>query len=428
MKRACAAGVLALALMLGLTLPASSFFWSKKEEPMMADVTKNGLVGSMIPFEEDDFKVQGGGRLTLKAVVVESLPDAGAGTLLLGGTLLEPGSRVEKSALSGLRFQSQGVPTVNETAFRLLPIFSDGSEGAAFTVSVVLLTKENHPPVARDLELSTFKNVSVTGYFDAVDPEGDVLSFRIISNPARGSVEPAEDGSGSFVYRPYENKTGKDRFTYVAVDGAGNQSGKGTVSVRIEKADTPVNYEGLDGHPAHKSAVYLAQQGVYVGPCVGGAYCFDPEQVLTRSEFLAMAMKAAELEPLEKVSVTGFADDAAIPVWSKGYVSAALSAGAVRGGLDERGAAVFGGEEPITAGQAAVMLDRLLRVSDVPVEVFAAQTGEHWAAQSAANLAACGILREEGLSEQALSQPLTLGEAAVLLDGAMETLEAQRLR
>ena len=422
MKRICTAGVLALALMLGLTLPASSFFWTKKEEPTVADFSKNGLVGSMIPFEEGDFVVQGGGKISLKAVVVESLPDAGAGTLLLGGTLLETGSRVEKSALSGLRFQSQGAPAAMETSFRLIPVFSDGTEGEAFTVSLVLLTKENHPPVARDLELSTYKNVTVTGYFDAVDAEGDVLSFRIVSNPARGAVELAEDGSGSFVYRPYENKTGKDKFTYVAVDEAGNQSGTGTVSVRIEKADTPVNYAGLEGHPAHKSAVALAEAGVYVGPCVGGAYCFEPERVVTRSEFLAMAMKAAELEPLE-VSVTGFADDESIPAWSKAYVSAALSAGAVRGGLDETGAAVFRGGEAITAAQAAVMLDRLLGVSDVPVEVFAAETQEHWAGQAAANLAACGILREEGLSGEALAQELTLGEAAVMLDAALETLE-----
>lgn len=425
MKRSLTAGAVALALMLALALPASALFRSKKEAPMVADVTKNGLVGSMIPFEEGDFVVQGGGRITLKAVVVESLPDAGAGTLLLGGTVLEQGSRVEKSALSGLRFQSLGAGTVQETAFRLIPVFSDGSQGAAFTVSIVLLTKENHPPVARDLELSTFKNVSVTGYFDAVDAEGDVLTFKLISNPARGAVELAEDGSGSFVYRPYENKTGKDRFTYVAVDGAGNQSGKGTVLVRIEKADTPVTYQGLDGHPAHKSAVALAEAGVYVGPCVGGAYCFDPDRPVNRSEFLAMAMKVARVEPLERISVTGFADDAAIPAWSKGYVSAALSAGAVRGGLDENGAAVFRGDEAITAAQAAVMLDRLLGVSDVPVEVFAGQSREHWAGQAAANLAACGILREEGLSEQALSQTLTLGEAAVMLDGALKLREVK---
>ena len=30
-----------------------------------------------------------------------------------------------------------------------------------------------------------------------------------------------EDGSSEFVYTPYENKTGKDSFTYVAVDAVG---------------------------------------------------------------------------------------------------------------------------------------------------------------------------------------------------------------
>ena len=42
------------------------------------------------------------------------------------------------------------------------------------------------------MELSTYKNVAITGYFDAVDSEGDALSFQLTSTPARGAVELAE--------------------------------------------------------------------------------------------------------------------------------------------------------------------------------------------------------------------------------------------
>ena len=424
MKRVIAAGALLPALMLGLLLPASAFFWNKKEEgAYVADLSKSGLIGSAIGFETGDFKVQGGERASLSAVVVETLPDPGAGTLLRGGTILEPGSRVEQSALSGLRFQSVGSPTLTRTEFSLRPVFTNGEEGKAFQVEVTLLTKENHPPVARNMDLATYKNVSVTGYFDAVDSEGDTLTFRMMSNPARGAVTVAEDGSGQFVYRPYENKTGKDSFTYVAVDEAGNLSGEATITVRIEKAKTSAAYAELDGHPAHKSAVRLAEEGIYVGPCVAGEYFFDAGASVTRAEFLAMAMAVSGMEPLEDVGVTGFMDDAAIPVWSKGCVSAALKAGAIQGGKDDAGAPVFGAEEPITAAQAAVMLDNLLQVTDVPLEVFAAGTQSHWAGQAAANLAACGVIRVEDMAADTLAQPLTLGEAAVMLDGAMDLLE-----
>lgn len=419
MKRVLTAGLIP-ALLLSLTLPASSFFWKKSGEAAVSDLSKNSLIGGMITFAPEDFEVTGDKKASLNAVVVESLPDAGAGTLLLGGTLLEQGSRVEKSALSGLRFQSLGNPTVTKTSFSLRPVFTSGEEGQPFTVELTLLTKENHPPVARNMDLSTYKNVSVTGYFDAVDAEGDTLSFRMMSNPARGAVELAEDGSGQFVYRPYENKTGKDTFTYVAVDQAGNLSEKATVTVRIEKADTAVTYAELDGHPAHKSAIRLAEEGVYVGPCVGGAYTFEAEVPVTRAEFLTMAMAMAELEPMEDVTVTGFMDDESIPAWSKGSVSAALKAGAIRGCVDERGASTFRGEDVITYAQAAVMLDSLLDVTDVPVEVFAADTQTHWAGQAAADLAACGVLRPTEIAAAALEEPLTLGEAAILLDGAME--------
>ena len=420
MKRAITTALILPAMLLGLILPTSALFRNRDEKAQVGEVSKSVTAGGTIPFSAEDFKVQGGRRLSLTALVVESLPDPGAGTLLLGGTVLEVGARVEKTALSGLRFLSVGSPTVSRTRFALKPVFSNGEEGEPFTVSVTLTDKTNHPPVARNMELNTYKNVSVTGYFDAVDGEGDELTFRMISNPARGAVTLAEDGSGRFVYRPYENKTGKDTFTYVAVDGAGNTSAEATVSLRIEKGNAAVTYADLDGHPAHKSAVRLAEEGIYVGAQVAGVHLFEVDRPVTRAEFLAMAMAVAELEPLEDVTVTGFADDARIPDWSRGCVSAAVMAGAVQGGRDETGAVVFAPDEVVTAAQAAVMLDSLLGITDVPLEVFAVQTQSHWAGQAAANLASGGVIRPEGLMSDCLAQPMTLGDAAVMLDGAME--------
>ena len=97
------------------------------------------------------------------------------------------------------------------------------------------------------MDLSTYKNVAITGYFDAADPEGDPLTFQISDSPARGGVTLAEDGSGRVVYTPYENKTGRDSFTYVALDQAGNTSAPATVTLRIEKAGTKVRYADMTG-------------------------------------------------------------------------------------------------------------------------------------------------------------------------------------
>ena len=252
------------------------------------------------------------------------------------------------------------------------------------------------------------------------------LPIELTSTPARGAVTLAEDGSSQFVYTPYENKTGSDSFTYVAIDPAGNTSPEARVSLRIDKPDTKVTYSDLAGHPIQKAAVRLAEEGIYVGRYVDGRYFFDPDQAVTRAQFLTMAMSVAGLEDLEGVSLTGFSDDGAIPTWAKGAVSAALKAGVVQGSRDASGAPVFGASDTITRAEAAVMLDNLLDITDVPVAVFSTGSDGHWAAQAAANLSASGIIRAETAGAVQLADTLTVAGAAEMLDGALDVMEARR--
>ncbi len=423
--RRAAAPLLALTLAFSLALPASALFWNKKSEaPYVEDFSKNGLIGSAIVFDPADFVVKPDKKASLAGITVDQLPDPGAGVLNIGGQPLEPGACVDVTALAGLRFQCAEHPTVTTATLLFTPAFSDCQGERQTTVSLYLLTEENNPPVARNMELTTYKNVAITGYFDAVDGEGDALTFQLTSTPARGAVTLAEDGSSQFVYTPYENKTGRDSFTYVAVDPAGNTSPEAKVSLRIDKPDTKVTYSDLSGHPVQKAAVRLAEEGVYVGRYVNGRYFFDPDQPVTRAQFLTMAMSVAGLEDLEGVTLTGFSDDDAIPAWAKGAVSAALKAGVVRGSRDANGAPVFRAGSSISRAEAAVMLDNLLEITDVPVAVFSAGSG-HWAAQAAANLSASGIIRAEDAGSVPLSDTLTMADAAEMLDGALDMIEAR---
>lgn len=293
-------------------------------------------------------------------------------------------------------------------------------------LSLYLDLQEKQPPVARNMELTTYKNVAITGYFDAVDPAGEPLTFQLTSTPARGAVTLAEDGSSQFVYSPYENKTGKDSFTYVAIDPAGNTSPEATVTLRIDKPNTKVSYADLDGNPAQKAAIRLAEEGIYVGRYVDGHYFFDPGQTVSRAQFLTMAMAVSGLEELEGVTLTGFSDDDTIPAWAKGSVSAALKAGAIQGSRDENGAPVFGAGQSVSRGEATVMLNSLLGIANVPVEVFSADSQGHWAAQAAANLAASGIMRAESAGAVQLADQLTMAEAAELLDGALDLMASRQ--
>lgn len=417
--------LLSLVLLSTLSLPVSAFFWNKKaSSPTIPDFSKNALVGDTVTFSDQDFSVQNGDDIKLTSITITALPDPGAGTLTLGGQPLAADSVVEASALAGLRFQSLSHPSVTTTTFSFLPAFDDGAQAQQpTTVTLYLLTAANEAPIARNMDLSTYKNVAITGYFDAVDSEGDTLTFQLMDTPARGAVTLAEDGSAKFVYTPYENKTGKDSFTYVAIDSAGNTSSEAKVTIQINKPDTKVTYADMEGDPAHKASIRLAEEGIFVGSYLNGEYFFDPDRPVTRAEFLTMAMATVGMAPLEDVTTTGFTDDAAIPTWAKGAVSAAVMAGVIQGSRDDSGAPVFDASENITQDEATVMLDQLLNLSDVPLEVFSAQGSDaHWAGQAAANLAASGVIRVEETNSAALSTGLDRAQAAMLLDGALDVL------
>ena len=275
-------------------------------------------------------------------------------------------------------------------------------------------------PIAENISLTTYKNVAVEGNFAAVDPDGEGVTFRITKNPARGAVTQAEEGSSVFTYTPYEGKLGKDSFTYVAEDASGNVSQPALVSIKITRPDTKVTYADMSGHPAHKAAIALAEEDVFVGEQMGQTWFFRPEAQVTREEFLAMAMEVTGMETLPEARMTGFSDDDSISVWAKPYVASALRSGMIQGTAYGEEGASFAPTRTITQTEAAVLLNRLLRVADVAdTGKLTGEAAPVWAYQSVVNLEAVGVL--EGSAD--LSGDLTRAQAAELLLSAMEVLD-----
>ncbi|MFR3290871.1 MAG: Ig-like domain-containing protein [Lachnospiraceae bacterium] len=101
-------------------------------------------------------------------------------------------------------------------------------------VPVLPARAEGNAPVAQNLELTTYRNVSVGGRLTAVDPDGDTLTFQITTEPTKGEIELTDDGR--FVYTPDTNRRGRDYFGFKAVDAEGNSS------------------QGGDGHHPHRKA------------------------------------------------------------------------------------------------------------------------------------------------------------------------------
>ena len=281
------------------------------------------------------------------------------------------------------------------------------------------VTGDSPKPIAEHLTLTTYKNVAVEGNFAAVDPDGEGVTFRITKNPARGAVTQAEEGSAAFTYTPYEGKLGKDSFTYVAEDASGNVSQPALVSIKITRPDTKVTYADMSGHPAHKAAIALAAADVFVGEQMGQTWFFRPEAQVTREEFLAMAMEVTGMETLPEAKMTGFSDDDSISVWAKPYVASALRSGMIQGSGTQEGPA-FSPARAITQTEAAVLLERLLRVADVAdTGKLTGEAAPVWAHQSVVNLEAVGVL--EGSAD--LAGNLTRAQAAELLLSAMEVLD-----
>ena len=255
-------------------------------------------------------------------------------------------------------------------------------------------------PVAENMEIKVYRGVPYEGEFRAVDNEGDEVTFAIAQEPKKGMVALTEDGLG-FVYTP-GGKLGTDSFTYTAIDAYGNISLPATVSITIEKANSGVCYADMGGSRAHTAAVDLAEHGVFVGAKIGDSYFFEPERTLSRGEFVAMALAAMDVSA-EDVQMTGFCDDA-------GVVSGVSTAEGV----------AFRANDAITLNEAAVVLNRLLRVTDVDLSDYDVQDADNaWCAQAVANLQSVSVIESGRFSTDEMRSGVTRAQAAEILSAAM---------
>lgn len=275
-------------------------------------------------------------------------------------------------------------------------------------------------PIAQNMEIKAYRGVAYTGTLTAIDNEGEAVTFQLATLPGKGTLEFGEEGV--FVYTPDANKAGTDSFTFTATDESGNVSAPATVRIKIARVSSGVSYSDTEGKDCATAAVDLAEHGVFLGAKVGDDWFFEPERTVSRGEFVAMAMAASGLEKSD-VTVTGFCDDDAIPTWAKGSAAGALSAGIVRGVRTENGVA-YDAQREMTLSEAATVLNRILQVTDVDVADFDGAEPV-WYAQAVANLESVSIAPVGGYEAEALSHPLSRGEAAQLLSSAMALAEAR---
>ena len=95
--------------------------------------------------------------------------------------------------------------------------------------------------------------------------------------------------------------------------------------------------------------------------------------------------------------MTGFCDDAEIPTWAKGSAVSALQCGLIRG-VGTEGGMAFCADEGVTLSEAATVLNRLLRVTDVDLSDYDAGSADAWSAQAVANLESVRVIESGSFS------------------------------
>lgn len=311
---------------------------------------------SVYCFRAEDFSTQG----ELSGICITALPEANHGTILLGSRVLQPGDiltaqQVEQMTFSPLRSE------VDLTAqVEYLPIY-ENHVAPCTAMTIAVRGKEDKQPVAEDMAVETYKNLELQGNLKVRDPEGQTMTYTIVRQPKRGSLTISPDGS--FTYTPKKNKVGVDSFVFTATDPAGKVSREATVTVTILKPTDARQYSDTQGTSCRFTAEWMKHSGIFSGENLAGTPCFNPQQEVTRGEFITMLVKALELPGEEGVDLTCYDDE--IPGWLQPYLAAALRSG-LTANLPEQ--QVFGADIPITGAEAAVMLHNALDLNGHPMD------------------------------------------------------------
>ena len=272
-------------------------------------------------------------------------------TALEGDAVFLDGRRIREgdvlTAEQAGRLSFAGMEVEGAVTVAYLPIYEDRVDPESER-TFSLRSGENQAPVAEDQVLETYKNLPNTAALKVHDPEGETMTYTLVRQPRRGTVEIGAEGN--FTYTPKKNKVGIDSFTYQATDASGKISREATVTVTILKPSDAAQYTDTLGQECRFAAEWMRHTGIFVGERVGEETCFGPGKPVTQGEFLAMLVKTLDI-PKEELDCVGYED---APQWLKPYLAAAVRAGLIAG------VETFGAGEPITGVQAATMLHNAL--------------------------------------------------------------------
>ena len=354
---------------------------------------------------------------TLGSITVNTLPSAADGELMMGSVRVSEGQNIPATDLKLMSYVAADADGESRASFTFSP------EGAAYelTCRVYVLEELNYSPTVsvaseQALTVSTHRDFVGYGTLSAYDPEGDALTFEIVSRPTHGLVILTDTACGDYVYLPRIGYTGEDSFTYVVRDLYGNYSAAARVNVEVSEVAVSVSYDDMAGRRDYNAALTMTELGIMQGTAEAGKTYFYPEQTVSRLDFLTMAMKAVGVGSVPSVTDTGFYDDADIPTEAKGYVATAYSLGYIKGSTDEKGNLCFAPNSTITRAEAAVILRRMVDAEQSELTPAFADASDipTWASEAISTLASLGVMTAEG-GAISPGENVTRGQTAMML-------------
>jgi len=153
------------------------------------------------------------------------------------------GDAIDGSTLQGAWLWEEAINDKHQIAFAAQ--LADGRTG------VYRADPINHQPVASDGTASVTPGGSVSRPLSASDPDGDALTYSIVTNGTNGTAQITNAVTGTYTYIANAGSSGTDTFTYQVNDGFLN-SGEATITVTITPSGVATNVS---------SSVAVASQG-----------------------------------------------------------------------------------------------------------------------------------------------------------------------
>ena len=382
------------------------------------EMIKAGVVyDGEISFDTNDFDTTLGSNI--KSITVVKLPKENEGRLMLGNLYVVENQVIYREDFDSLRF----IPKSSDEGSYSFT-FSPDKSGYDICCYLKVLKNSNFSPVATngsDISVWTQTDIAMRGALKGYDPDGDSLKFEVVSLPKKGLVEILNKATGDYKYTPYEKATGSDSFTYRVRDAYGNYSEEITVNVKIEKLKTKLVFSDMDNSLALNAAIIVTENQLMDSKQNSdGTISFNPQEKITKEEFIVLVMRAMGAGEAPKVDKTRFADDSQISNEYKGYIESAFSLGIIEGERKPDGVYI-NPKDTVTVAQAAVIINKIIGASvNTSMAVFHDESDfPSWAKSAIISLNELGIIPKVN-GKINPNSPLTREQTAQILMSLLE--------